>query len=621
MLDYKGVAQFDFQISDGDTILTGDFEHFQSNVEQLIKGKDSYFNFKGRFDNNVPVGDWRFTFGEYKASTTKNVNLNDFKYQVALNGTQHEAYGSLQNGKPNGKWEHSINKIKEGEAESTLFKSQVDFANGIPQKSFEIQNETNTLIGRFLRDGLAHDVWELYSSSDPSSIETWQFIDGILKHVKVKSSDTTYTTTIFNDAITNPVSVNLDANYLAVINLFLKLNSDNHAQIEDGVNSLLSQNADQYDKIFSVLSALGDTKYRPEFKVKLNLNPLTNKELRYINQTKELYEKSSEIATSLLASTQLSLLKLSDQEVAFLTSVIKLINKQYLKTVKEILEYQSADLLKYVPRNSILSKVAQDSLRASFTVSYEFNDSSFTQTHLSNNYTQFELAKTDLEGLSEWMKYLDTVIENINKTLSNKLTRELQEQELMALEEQIIKENDTLNAMIDTLMTKSAQSTAKSFQTIKSFAKGSLSQYSTFENMADKPTKARELIKCFNQLEILIETLALQQQRDEEIKQLYLDEVWNPFTATLMDEEVKRRITNAYFNILQPYLYETIELKLNCANAQDLADLFDKLFIQMQQLRNADTKKLERKLKKENDAVEILSLFSIKNTLQTEGDD
>ena len=64
-------------------------------------------------------------------------------------------------------------------------------------------------------------------------------------------------------------------------------------------------------------------------------------------------------------------------------------------------------------------------------------------------------------------------------------------------------------------------------------------------------------------------------ERWEEIQQEYRDDVWNPFTAILMSEEIKKRITTSYRQVLIPFYLDQITNNLSCTNAPQLVAKLD----------------------------------------------
>jgi len=87
--------------------------------------------------------------------------------------------------------------------------------------------------------------------------------------------------------------------------------------------------------------------------------------------------------------------------------------------------------------------------------------------------------------------------------------------------------------------------------------------------------------------------------------------------ATVMNEEVKKRITTAYTKTLIPHFITEINTSLSCENVVTLSNQITHTNSRMVELREEDTKKLERKLRKEKDPREIMKLLhqqsSIKN--------
>ena len=82
-----------------------------------------------------------------------------------------------------------------------------------------------------------------------------------------------------------------------------------------------------------------------------------------------------------------------------------------------------------------------------------------------------------------------------------------------------------------------------------------------------------------------------------------------------MDETVKRRILSAYTNVLIPYYLKNITQGLPCENAPQWIELVNKTYDRMLELREEDTRKMERKLKKEEDPLVVLQRFKIEYLL------
>jgi len=109
----------------------------------------------------------------------------------------------------------------------------------------------------------------------------------------------------------------------------------------------------------------------------------------------------------------------------------------------------------------------------------------------------------------------------------------------------------------------------------------------------------------------LANTIATLPEKAITIQEKYTDRIWNPFMANLMDEAVKKRITTAYTKILVPYYLKMAQEETDCGNVDELTQLIKATNERMLTLRDEDTSKLERKLKRIKDPNAILRLFDL----------
>jgi hypothetical protein len=79
-----------------------------------------------------------------------------------------------------------------------------------------------------------------------------------------------------------------------------------------------------------------------------------------------------------------------------------------------------------------------------------------------------------------------------------------------------------------------------------------------------------------------------------------------------MDEDIKKRITSAYQDVLVPYILSNIKNELSCTNVCSQIKLIESINKRMEELLEEDTSKLERKLKREQDPQIVLELFEIR---------
>jgi len=609
---YVGDASFNFSINQGDTILKGPFRMKHANISKLLSNQDNQFLFVGGFDNGIPSGPWKFQFGNFQFADQTEVASH--QYRVKVNGVEHNAFGRLVGGRPDGEWVQLVQRIKESEVEEDLFKSILQFSNGIPRQSFRIEGKEAMLIGRFLRDGLAHDVWELYSFDAQGAAESWHFSDGWLKKIIINRDGETEVFQAYTDKPDNQHVINLDTRYLEVVKSKQRLTVDIPVELEGDMLTLLAENFKYYSKIDNILSSFGEARFMPAFKVKAAHYPLGEEELELLSGIKAAYLKTRAISNRLLKSSQLKILKLADQEVLNMLLVTSEFDEKHLAFLEQIVEYQERDILAYLPRDGLLKRIWEgDPIAKTLTIYTEEKDSSFTFT--GPNANSYNLNAAGVYGVHQLAEYTYSSIDSIRRVLNRKLKIEERQQELLILEEELIKEMNALDSLTDSLSNES--STKEVLTRLKQSAKGELSKYSKKEDSDTKPNEARELIQCFEEMQILTLSIAKVPDRWLEIKKTYTDQVWNPFTSTVMEEELKKRITDAYKEILIPHLLNQVQVESLCEQTQELTSLLDASYQRMLELRQEDTDRLERKLKREKNPEDILQLFGISANQKT----
>jgi len=605
---YKGEAGYDYKIVSGDTLLHGPFLMERSNLEALLENEDASFLFSGTFTDHYPTGFWRFQLGEFQSNSQSQVI--DYQYRVLISGLQEEASGILDRGKPDGPWTYLVNQIKDSEIEKTLFKSTITFEKGIPQQSFRIENEKSTLVGRLLRNGLAHDEWSLYGSDGVEALESWIFNEGVLEKIQCMEDNETKMVELDLN-LDQRKTITLDDRYVKILELQLFENNDLDI-LERGMPKLLSKNAQYYHKIDAILSKLGESEFLSEFKVKVAHYPLDSVEEAALDSIATYFNQAKTTSDALLNSTQLNILKLSDTEALFLYEVVSVISEDYLNPIAKVVEYDKQGILEFMARDQLFPKLWPKGMPATKIEVFNAADSTgIERTFELSNAEKFRFDGSSLSSVRQLAQYTALSLDQIQGQLRNKLTQEQREQELIALEEELIAQSKGLYQLLDSIRTNTNGADRRALKQIQELTDNSLSKYSTMEEAAHKFESAQKLVACFGQLHVLAREVAALPAQWEEMQTIYQDGVWNPFTATVMNEEVKKRITSAYRKVLVPYLLKRAQNDLSCETAEELTDLMQGTYKRMTELREEDTSKLERKLRKEQDPKVVLQLFNV----------
>ncbi|MEM9847655.1 MAG: hypothetical protein AAF847_07185, partial [Bacteroidota bacterium] len=345
---FEGQATYCYQLEDQDTILQGAFQMEGADLPALLSGKGNYFSFEGDFQQNEPTGQWAFEFGDYTASRLTKVDTN--QYQLAIDGMQQYATGILRAGKPDGVWIQKVQRMEASKPSELVFESKITFKRGIPQQSFRMESAKYVLLGRFKRDGLAHDVWTLYTNL--AIAENWYFQEGRLDKIEIQQDDGVETLEIFNPSTATNTLIDLDARYFRLLAVWQQLAGLSDTISDGRVADLLTTNAHKYEKVSAVINEWSNADFRFMPKVRVPHFPLSSKEKKKLSKISDYLQKIDTIYQSLNDNTSLSILENTDREVAYQMAVLGAINKRLLAPVRKLQTAQEEDILQFVNRKS-----------------------------------------------------------------------------------------------------------------------------------------------------------------------------------------------------------------------------------------------------------------------------
>ncbi|MGB3149864.1 MAG: hypothetical protein WBB27_04310, partial [Maribacter sp.] len=283
-----------------------------------------------------------------------------------------------------------------------------------------------------------------------------------------------------------------------------------------------------------------------------------------------------------------------------LYNAIDTITKKFIYPLSKLVRYGKQEILPFVPRKKLLSQVWPNGFPSKQLL--------LKSSPLRQKYSEITIASVNEVGFLT-MQTLDS----IKTILDDKLAKEKRQQEFIALEERMIIQIKNLNNLIDSVNTSLPPNLLNALKNIKNIANDNLSVYSNMTEQNAKLDLGRNLVNCFDHLEQLEKAILILPAQKEEITTTYQDQIWNPFMANLMNEDLKKRITTAYHKVWLPYLVKEVTSGLSCNNAQDLVVLFSETHKRMLAMREEETKRLERKLKREQDPLVVKELFNLQS--------
>ncbi len=597
---YSGNAKYQYIVTNGDSIYDGPFLFQRSNLETLLKEQDSSFLIRGNFSSSMANGPWQFQFGEFTSESKSEVV--DFEYRILVSGTQEKSSGRFNNGVPDGEWMFTIQEIENSEVVNTTFNSKITFEDGVPQQNFQIENDSSALVGRLLRNGLAHDEWTSYGTDILVDSENWFFEEGLLTRINIENDAIKQEIPVFKTNHSNYRTIPLDNRFLKLLEIKLESNSLNQGHIGE----LISDNLLQYERVNSILIQLGSASFTPNMKVRVPyfaLDSLQNKSLKNILSN---YESSSNMALTILNNSHLNIVKRKDKEAAFLYDVVQKIKEEYLNPLETYIDLYKDSIVPYLDNERITQRLWPNG-NPKKDVLIKLNETE--RTFELSNKDDFDFTGVNLKAVEHITDYAKTSLTQILESLDPKMSDDVQMQSLQELEKDLINLNNLLGQRVDSLSGSLSDPYKTSLKKLVGLADKNLSAYATISNPSEKLTYGESLKTCLTEISSLSTSIASLPEKRMEIENLYTDDIWNPFMATVMEEEVKKHIVEAYTEILIPYFIESITDTLNCDQIEPLNNQIIFTNNRMVDLREMDTRKLERKLRRERRPEEVLKLL------------
>ena len=488
---YQGQADYEYRVEGIDTILDGSFTFQKSNLDALLRDNDSTFYINGEFLYGIPQDNWTFQFGEFYSDSVAQVS--GFQYRINVTGISQEAKGFLNQGKPDGTWKFSQNKIKDSQVLDTLFFSEITFEDGIPQQSFSIGNSKGTLVGRFLRNGLAHDTWSLFSN-EAYNLENWSFSDGWLEKIEVDTNGIPMVVDIFNSRPVRSQVIDLDEGYSILVSIYADYSAGSTMDFSKGINELLVQNSSHYKKIAQILSELGSNSFLEGFKVKAPHFPLDSISRKQLDTTVAFVNSAAKTSKGFLENTRLNLIKRSDDEANTLYHTIVALDSSILHPLERLVALENLGITENLSEELLSNYLFPNGRPSSqFTI---VNDNGTTQVFLGPDGDSVDFEAKGIVGYLAMAKYVHQSLEQIKVNLGQKLEDDKQQQEFVLLEEQMIAQANELNQFPDSLRQGLGKTELRALDAIKSTAEGLLSAYAEMPTGNEKLNRARMLIRC-----------------------------------------------------------------------------------------------------------------------------
>lgn len=609
----EGTADLNFFLKSRDTILQGDFS-FKSIKE---KERDDYLTFEyfGEFNKDVKVKDWYFK--SKILSLDKNYSIKELKIESTATGVSNEIFAHFTDGKADRKWVAIKYEFEKSIPKDTLYSIQTHFKTGILDGAF-VSNSKNLEVSGQFSEGFMDGEWIF---DDGKHKEKRIFENGVLTSVKVNDVniefigfDITYTK---DDEDENWEDIQLDETYFEIFNrskIEIVFSGEylNQSELKESIknsNSFVNNAFQSFNFIddYSIWNNLRGSENFKLPKVKIRKLKFSKAEINQIDAIKENLKKSRQIIKTFRENEMLEIGKLNFEELNKIDLIFS-IYKEKLEELKPSLELITSPAFEYLKRDELLIAYKTD-IKFPETIAYSYDEEMISEPY---EFPKLDKEKYNLNYLNELLKAISDDLKELNKKANNEFEKLRKQESLTENEELLIKKRETIEGLFKR-ETNQEFNTYHEFysKTVNAFIENLVNDYRKLD-LDRKKSEVEVVLECMDKvIEFGEEDLIDFEERVDRVDEDYTRVVFNPFLMSDITERVKERIYKAYEGILLDYVLEDLRDNFNCDSLESKKENLKILNTSMLELREIDTKDMERELRREKDKDTILSILNI----------
>lgn len=598
----KGRAYYDFNEGNGE--MTGAF-YFESFKQDTLDPSLYYkYSLKGNYEKGLKQGTWRYDYKEL--SPIGDLHIDSIGFKESAEGQQRSIIGNFEQGEMNGKWTVLETSIDFSRIVDTFLHYDFSFSKDKLTGSFAIENDKNTIEGNVdekgFIDGKLTFQYTLFGNEfvDERTFDHGRLIESQLmvngEEVQRAFVGLSFPAKDEEDYVT----LQMNEEYLNAIQLSQELDGNSKPLLESKL-IILESDALFYEGIRSTkhhedLSLWPES---PELNfplIKVLPSQKSDQHTALIDTLGENFNRLRKRINSVLTDEQVEIIANVNTSVSRYKTIYEGLDANYKSLYQPVVDALQQPGSKYLNTNVLIEHTLEGRSASS---SFELENSQETIQvpfdSATNEKDQIEKLNRKVSVLLEFMDSIDATVNDVISIEKKRLSLTDEEKVMVDLRDSVhsLFNKATKNEYLQRISGKVIEQTDEEF-----------SAYAKLE-LNDKIDKLDELNTCFKSFIELYKVIDGLPKEQKEIDSLYTRTVWNPFTYTDMDEIVKEKMYNAYSKVLFPHLMSEIEKQISCASIEQILHDIPEVIERMQQLRNEDTKDIEKALRRENDPLVI----------------
>jgi hypothetical protein len=618
----SGEGNFEFVEGEGNKMIKqGEFSFLRKERDPQDKTKLYRTEVNGVYEQDKKTGVWEYQ--DEKHEVTLN-DIEDFKLFYDINSQQIKLRANYKNGIPDGRWIFEENEFRDGKLNR---KSQADdflFRNGSIQGKFQyksfVDNKTHFIRGELNRDGFMNGEWTfVYQDKGNLISEIRNYENGFLLGVVKRDleSDETLEEVVFFQTIKklNLVNNNENKGFRVSEDKFGILFND--GSLSGSEQFTVQNSGNDFIKEFLTSVLRYDGQYVTQ-KGELVDYPIHTKkfvfELSRAQQkiVEDLPSKFDRLQTTVRDYSERNALNLNRQKsdtLSFAHAFFQFQAKKLLEFSEIINLLRTKEIQYYDLEN--LSEEGLAFLTERDVVEFSFEDGQYTRVL---EYEVGDLRKSFYESLSSYVSQMEQKTSELKNFVDKSLSRIERDEDLRAIQNQIQTKRGELGQKFqqsedydevtnDLLKGIHVNILGSGFDKLNE-------RYAKEENFDGKKEIARVMLDLLNEMDNQYSPLVRVSKDAGQLDELYMEEVFNPFTFTRYDQRAKNRLYESSEKLLDYYL-DGIKAETEYTEIKNWLNKINKLFERMGELREADTRNLERRINRRLSVSKIESLLEL----------
>ncbi len=618
-----GTAEYQYTGDDDDRVKDGTFMYHYQTLDSLDESILIKRHIDGNYDDDQKHGKWTYNKEQHKVILKDVV---DFSIDAELESQEETIEASYREGVPHGKWRLRERFYLRGELQPLFSSEDLTFTNGFVRGDFGISkfdgNNEITLKGRTNTSGYMEGIWEFtYLQDSVSFKETRRYDDGFLLYVEVidRKSGKLVDQLYFGNTREKLSALREGGNTQYAIaeqpfGLYFNdgySRSDQEYTIQTGGNAFIEEIFRELFEYDQGLYFEDDEMVVSPVRTRRFKYPFSNRDLSRASDIAENYDALKQEISLYAEMNVLNLNKQRSDSLAFAYTYFQVANEQ-LNDLDEAIEYLRSGDVQYIDQKNYLQSISSKIITQD-TLLYDY-DGETLRRPIELSFDQPE-DSTLIEAIDGYL----SAIRETTTIFADYTDAQLEEIELDQTIEDLEQRIISKKSEIDTLYANhSAQSTneqrlIRSVQSnilIDSYEEKSQS-YAQLDGYVDRIRKGEELLDLLNELEKVFPQLAKIFEENDEIDEEYQEETFNPFTYSRYEQRAKERLyEKGAVTLFNHYVRELkdeqdyTQIKEHIARIQDL-------HAKLRELREENTRRLERRLGRTDDVDQIESLLNL----------